>query len=478
MPSGIPYDQQVEEEQRVQPTASPACPTCGQPMLCTPAGWSCLTPHEQPALDKDAGELSFSLDSPTALPAPPALQLPVAPQPIMSADAVMAQQAQTQVLAPAASPAAILIDKAELSAQERAANALPLLEDLVLPGGITLGTPPATEDAVDVDAVLAMIDGYVVGPSSGGFSSHILADTVCARRTYLKYVLGLEPIAMPSYFKFGTLMHAVLAMRYMHGESRQWEPCDRVAQAGAPSMAAAVKRLLTVQFTKYQKEEYETWCPRAIEHNLIAWLPVKVGKKTVAVPLTCRVDMILGLKKPSEVHPGPGPLPQGIYLLDWKTTSGITYDLVEGYGSDFQFLLQSAIFELGGHARDFGPLRGILVSIAEKQRKGAKKEPDFDSFQRIEAPISKSRLAEFINYELTPMVTDFYNRLDSDELRAAGHLGWPKDIRHCISRWGRCSFYDYCERGNTAIYKMEPSQLIVLSEMAKPPTGWRPEAAA
>ena len=422
------------------PTES--CPVCGEPMLVTPAGPACLAVHTKPAAASTVPEGTSALVAQAAAVQPLVVDKTV----IRSAEAAMAATA-----------------------------ALPLLEDLVLPGGLTLGTPPATEEAVDVDAVLAQIDGMAGGPSSGGFSSHILADTVCARRIYLKYVLGLESVATPSYFKFGTVLHAVLAMRYMYGESRQWEPCDRVAQAGAPSLAASVKRLLTVQFAKYQKEEYDTWCPRAIEHNLLAWLPIKVGKKTVGVPLSCRVDMILALKKPHEVHPGPGPVPQGVYLCDWKTSSDITYDLVEGYGSDYQFLVQSAIFELGGHAKDFGQLRGILVSIAQKQRKNSKKEPNFDSFQRVEAPVSKSRLREFIECELKPTVSDFYNRLSSDELRAGGLLAWPRDTRHCISRWGRCSFYDHCERGTEAIYRIAPRRVIVLSELAKPPAGWKPE---
>ncbi len=359
----------------------------------------------------------------------------------------------------------ISIDKRDYPKEaQAAANELPSIESLMLPSGMTLGMPAGQ---LDVEKILSTIPGCTGGPSTGGLSAHIISDALCWRKMYLSKVLGLVSNKSKAFLDFGTLFHACLAMRYMYGETRQWEPCDAVAQAGGAEVARDVKRLLTVQFEKYALDEWKHWCPRGIEYNMLAFLPCKIERKTVGVPLSCRIDMVLALKGEHDPHPGPGPVPQGVYLCDHKTSSAITYDLVEGYGMDFQFLTQCAIFKLS-HAEDvLGPLRGVMVFIAAKGRK----EPTFDSFQRIEAPISHGAIDDFIEYELKPMATELYARLADPAMRA-NKAAWPKDRRVCHGRWGRCTYFDACDRGAVAEFHEDASRILNIESLAKPPTGW------
>jgi hypothetical protein len=49
---------------------------------------------------------------------------------------------------------------------------------------------------------------------------------------------------------------------------------------------------------------------------------------------------------------------------------------------------------------------------------------------------------------------------------------WAKDVRQCFGRWSRCDYFDYCDRQAQSGYKIDPSRIVVLSELAKPPAGW------
>lgn len=356
---------------------------------------------------------------------------------------------------------------ADYQAPGEGSNLIPL-DQVILPSGLTLNS--ANKEIIDVSPILDTIPGCPHGSSEGGLSPHKLHDAECDRRAYLSMVLGMVPQQRRIALEYGTLFHAVLAMRYLHGGERQWEPCERVAQAGGADMAYNVKRLLSVQFDKYAQEEWKTWCPRAVEYNMVTWVAVKDGAKTVYVPLSCRIDLVLAKKHESEPHPGPGPVPQGVYLVDWKTCSWITKDLIEGYGRDYQFLTQSAIFRLGNYEQVFGPLRGIIVGLAAKKRK----DPIFDDIMRIEAPMPPQQISEFIEDELKPEALRIYKKLCDPDERADMHR-WPKDSRHCVGRYGQCDFFDYCDRGAACNYKIDSSRIVTPDWFAKPPKGWVPE---
>jgi len=246
---------------------------------------------------------------------PPALEL-TTPQ-LQSTTAAMATMPPAL---PTAAPVAAAMPPALPVAQAlvAASPALPPIEAVVLPGGLTLNSLEA--GGVDLDAVLKSIPGLPFsGSSEGGFSSHKLADAKCWRLFYLKYILGMRSRNAKKSFQLGTLYHAVMAMRYGVSPERQWEPLERAAEAGLGDLAYKVKAMCMMQFEKFQLDEWKHWCVRAVEHNMMAWVPCRIGKKTVLVPLSCRADMILGLKRADEPHPAyAGPIPQGVYIEDHK----------------------------------------------------------------------------------------------------------------------------------------------------------------
>lgn len=397
----------------------------------------------------------------TALIAPPPKAAAAMPEPAPPPEMPAAAPPPAEPEIPSV---AHFIDKKGFDTQQQAGA--PSIENVLLPNGMSLAQLTGGQQ-VDIEAVMRTIPGLPFGSSEGGYSPHKLQDTTCKRRLFLAQVMGLRQVRSRKPLDFGTLAHACLAMRYKYGYERQWEPIDAVAREGGSELAAEVKQLLMMQLEKYQTDEWNRWCPQAVEENLIAWLPVKIGNKTIPIPLSCRVDMIVALKQPGEPHP-PQPPPQGVYLLDWKFHGVITYDLVTGYGMDWQFLCQSAIYKLGGYDSVFGRLRGVMVSIGQKR-----KSPGFDDFQRLEAPISHGAIETFIEEELKPLVAETHTWM-ADEARRQDMKLWPMDHRQCVGRWGPCDYFDLCDSGNDLMYRVDPHRIVTMDKLAAPPSGWKP----
>lgn len=334
---------------------------------------------------------------------------------------------------------------------------LPELQDIVLPSGLTMA-----DDAgmVDVEAVMhEKMPGLGGGPSEGGLSPHILADAGCWRRFYYAHVRGLRPRRSQGNLSFGTLFHYCMAARYSLGAERQYDPCEFVAQAGAAEMAAEVKKLVSGMVDKYGAEEWHTWSVRAVEHNLIAWLNKKI-------PLTSRIDLIISEKSAAEPHPGPGPVEAGISLVDHKTSSTITFDLLEGFSMDWQFNIQAAIYQLGDYESVFGPLKSVKVNIASK----ARKDPTPDSYARITSPMPFGVIHEFVEEQLEPIAEDVWKRLHAATRESAA--AWPKDYRQCHGRWSRCPYFRVCESGEevgAVDYVVNEAKILLPEKFAQPP---------
>jgi len=373
-----------------------------------------------PVASPPATTVALPLQPPVETATPPVYEIVEDFLPAVENDA---QQATT--LAPA------IVDKKEYKEGPVLSNEIPLPDFLV----------PGQGEEIDIEAVIRGMPDYIGGPSSGGLSSHTMSTyQKCPRRAYYAHVMGVTKRKVPDYFAFGTLFHACLAYRYMYGAERTFEPCDVVAQAGAPGMAGDVRKLVAGQIDKFAEEEWKTWVVMGVETNLTSHIPCRVGKKTMKVPVVGRADIILGLKDALEPHPGYGkPYANGVYLGDWKTTSAATYDLITGYGMDFQFLVYDAIYALGGYADVYGPLRGTMITLAKKQKRNLSSE----LYQRITAPIPNSQLEEFIEGELRPLAGDFYGmltRADRDDKSI-----WGQRHTQCVGRWGACPYFDLCD---------------------------------
>lgn len=182
--------------------------------------------------------------------------------------------------------------------------------------------PVSPEDRVDVETAIASIPGYKGGPSAGGLSSHDLLDfQQCHRRSFFNRRLGLGSVTEKRHFKVGSLYHACMAMRYGVQSDLTFAPCDAVAAAGAPEMARSVRALIEMQLRIYAQQEWETWCPLAVEECYVYHLPKqKINDVSgVQIPISWRPDLILGIKRAEDPHPVAGHRHDGpVFIVDWK----------------------------------------------------------------------------------------------------------------------------------------------------------------
>ena len=335
--------------------------------------------------------------------------------------------------------------------------------------------PVSPEDRVDVEAAIASVPGYKGGPSVGGLSSHDLLDfQQCHRRSFFNRRLGLGSVTEKRHFKVGSLYHACMAMRYGVQSDLTFAPCDAVAAAGAPEMARSVRALIEMQLRIYAQQEWETWCPLAVEECYVYHLPKqKINDVSgVQIPISWRPDLILGIKRAEDPHPVAGHRHDGpVFIVDWKSTGYITPDLTDGFAMDFQFKTYQSLYHRMGFEERYGRLAGVMVCIAEKQ--DGKSAPNPDSFFRQTAPTSKAELDEFFEDELMPLATEYYSLLQ-DQDKTLNHRAWSRSTSNCITRWGKCDYHVICNGGridDRIHFKVNPHRIIDISTFAGAPSG-------
>lgn len=345
------------------------------------------------------------------------------------------------------------------------------IENIILPNGFSLH--PDEESKVDVDEVLEKHYPEIVGPSVGGYSSHMTeCFSQCKRKFWLSYVNAKKLRVQPRPLKFGSILHCCMALRYGGRHEETFRPCDLVAQAGAPDLAGEVRELIEQAISFHGQEEMMTWCPRAVEYNGIWWVKVPIGRKYVALPFSFKIDLILGLKQQHEPHPGPGLYPQGVYIVDHKTASRVTTDLIEGFGNDWQFKSYSKAFVAGGYEKRFGPLAGVMPSILIK---GCK--PGKDPVRRIIAPYPKALLDEFCHDELFPAMAGIHERMSDEKIfstplarMADGSAAWPRNTTHCVNRWGMCEYFAICDSGRFDHIEFKSARHFRIEDLESPST--------
>jgi len=347
----------------------------------------------------------------------------------------------------------------------------------------TLGLPESTnvlsellgdiggEGIVDVNAAIDSVPGLIGGPSEGGFSWHTLEPCMqCWRKAYYTHIRGLVPKKPAKALQFGSAYHACWELRYVFGGQRPYdEVCDAIRKAGAPKLAAEVQQLFFVELQKYAQQEADEWDIRAVEANAVFWAdPIRINGKNVYLPFSCRHDTLIAKRRPGDPCAPPGPVESGIYIVDRKTTGQMTYDMVKGYAMDGQFLMNAICYLRSDEAEKFGPLRGMIFSVAAKH---AKPDPD-RSFHRVETVTDEPTLERFLHDELIPVAAEFYRRLDSPECRGDINL-WAKNHSQCVGRYGLCPFFHLCDNGGQtvldAMYRVEPHRIFTLERLFEPP---------
>jgi len=327
------------------------------------------------------------------------------------------------------------------------------------------------EEHVDVDAALLQIEGLSGGSSTGGISWHTLETCMrCWRKAYYDFIMGLVGLTFSRALQFGSLYHACLELWYRSGGGRSIdEPCEVVRHAGAPKLAGEVKRLVFAQLQKYGTEEAATWDVRAVEKNTVCWIePQRINGREVWVPLSCRHDLIVAIKEHGAPSAPAGPVPGGVKVVDHKTTSSMTHDMVKGYAMDGQFLMNALTFLRAGGMAEFGPFTGMIYSLAAKH-----KRPDLEkSFRRVETVTDDAHLAEFYKQEVKPWATELWRRVHSDRVRGDRNL-WPKKHSSCVGRYGCCKYFNVCDVGGSSLldtlFRVDPDQVLTPDKLQLPP---------
>lgn len=302
------------------------------------------------------------------------------------------------------------------------------------------------------------------GASSRG--SHRLSEaSLCPRKWYLHYGMGLVPKDTPEHFLVGTLVH--LGLAYYRGEQLRdmgkppaWlleQPSMDVALdkrgKGYPKAVTQAKAL--VQAYKEYWSRGDPWVPVAIEEEYSASLGElrrQVRPDSPPMPddnerVSCRIDLVVETN---------GTL----WAADYKTTAKAWRGRLpewnpEGeYAIHWQFLLQTSILRLR-----LGPkFRGVIVERILKQ------EPhDFD---RAVVPISRVAFMDLPNVVARQCAAERSIARDAFAAQAAGEdmsLWLPSgNWWHCY-QWGSpCEYRPFCTADSADEQRRVRQQLYVV----------------
>jgi len=176
------------------------------------------------------------------------------------------------------------------------------------------------------------------------------------KRRYLDSRRGLlDKSPKPPALEIGTLVHTFVAIglsgkidvNYPLIQTRVRD--ELLARLVNPEHVAEAWRVTSGYWAYYQRDE---WQPLAVEHLL-------VDPKTKQ---SCRIDSIMWLEKPI-----PG-CAAGTWLFDLKTAARFDQATKEGWFNDGEIIGLFDLYERTKAHKRFGPLQGIVVDIAGKQK--------------------------------------------------------------------------------------------------------------
>ena len=290
-------------------------------------------------------------------------------------------------------------------------------------------------------------------------------------------MLGIEKKGQKKALLAGTLFHACFELHYITGGQKTYVPLDLVQQAGAPDLAADVRKWVTAQIAKYGHEEAATWDVRELEAQSTMWLDpisVKVGGKTkrIAIPLCSRHDLVVGLVEIAGGARVPmgHPVPSGVFILDHKTAARLDYATCKAYSLDGQFLMNALTYQNSENVAKHGPLRGIIVSVTGKHKNMRE-----DSCFREHTTADPLSVQEFFEEEVKPIAVEGTHRLAAED--ANNMKSWPKCHSSCVDRYGLCDFFHICDAVNNeqsiidTMYRQKPERIFTLDKFLPPPKG-------
>ncbi len=291
-----------------------------------------------------------------------------------------------------------------------------------------------------------------IGGSTRGWSAMSLAPK-CWRLAFYTLVKGYQPLRPSDALDKGTLFHSCMECHFRSGGQETEKPLQ-VVEADMPELVAKVRRLIRARMQMWGAEEARTHDIRALEYEVVCRIE---GKATmgayaghyVVAPVSSKFDLVFGRRAPDAPLAPPGPLPDGVSILDYKTTSRATRDKTAGYGMDAQLLLMAYNWRAGGLDQVFGPLRSIIIELIVD----TKELP----LRHLEIMVEDADVERFMRF-LIPWAVNLESMLALAEGERDDEENWPMNYAGCHTAYGLCKFWDLCEtRGRaTSLYAVHP----------------------
>lgn len=265
------------------------------------------------------------------------------------------------------------------------------------PAPLQIGSLYHTLQALYYAAGLGGGDGAVVLPNRGGLVCPSLFANGSRKRTKLWKVPATAA---------DDLLDALKAMCNQPGED-----------VAAPNLS------IVLEAQRVFDAHTERWGNG--QEDLIP-LGVEVYAEHAELDYTCRYDFI-GKAGPHEAH-----IPQGVCILERKTTAWLSEAQLEGWTLDGEVLGELLCWEPSGMTNLFGPLSSLVVDLVTKG-----KIPD------VRRVILPPKLPAVENHAR-------WVRWTHAQIHAWRATGvYPQNFASCYGRYGRCSQFDKCAMGLT-----------------------------
>jgi hypothetical protein len=263
------------------------------------------------------------------------------------------------------------------------------------------------------------------GPSPWGNSRYAVFEQ-CPYKYWVSFVKRMKPETPAEPLEVGGLFHEARARYYSTAlaleptdisDTELDQECLRAAysiidraEAVVPNIAAVVRRLFSGWI--------EVFGPGTSEDDRFETILVEALIETDrGFPYSTRLDRVIM----SEKFGGP-------VIMEIKTASRRTQDLLAGYRLDSQFLGQQYCWRYSKYYKKYGPLQGYIVDLAVK---GNQME-----FIREEVPVNSKAMRD---WERQKRLT--YEQMVTCEIRNY----WPRIRANCI-KYRRCGLNRHCSR--------------------------------
>lgn len=254
----------------------------------------------------------------------------------------------------------------------------------------------------------------LTGGSGQGWSTYSTFQR-CPRAYYFQVVQPKPKFSSPEALEVGGLLHTFMALYYYPQAPFNTQLPEALFKSLAqidvnPKSLSEGWRLFQAYVDHYGDNDYLT--PIAVERH--AQDPKSKN--------TCRYDLIARIDNP----PALG-FAEGLYIIEHKTSSQFSENVLDGWSIDGEILGEMALWKVAKLEKVYGPLAGLCVNLIGKQ-KIPKFERVFINPQQIQ---TDQHLIDLKHWK---------KRIEAH--KKSGE--WPRALAGCISKFGKCEFYNHC----------------------------------